>query len=123
MAGEQKRFGLIVDYIGITRNLGEALAAYRDEDVENAMQDLEVERDARCKGRTASVLEGPGGPVPHLSQPLFFPWTWPSPALSLSTVAPSQTGKRRRSERFPSPSPYRRPAGAAILPLNELLVH
>ncbi len=46
VAGEKKKFGLIVDYIGITRKLDEALAAYREEDVENAMQDLEVERDA-----------------------------------------------------------------------------
>lgn len=46
VSGTKKRFGLIVDYIGITRKLDEALAAYREEDVENAMRDLEVERDA-----------------------------------------------------------------------------
>jgi len=49
VSGPKKRFGLIVDYIGITRRLDEALAAYRDEDVENAMKDLEVERDALRK--------------------------------------------------------------------------
>jgi type I restriction enzyme R subunit len=46
VSGEKKRFGLIVDYIGVTRRLDEALEAYRDEDVENVMRDLEVERDA-----------------------------------------------------------------------------
>jgi len=46
VAGEKKRFGLIVDYIGVTRKLDEALAAYRTEDVENALRDLEEERDA-----------------------------------------------------------------------------
>lgn len=46
VAGPKKRFGLIVDYIGITRKLDEALSAYREEDVENAMRDLDVERDA-----------------------------------------------------------------------------
>lgn len=49
VAGEKKKFGLIVDYIGITRKLDDALAAYREEDVENAMRDLEVERDALRK--------------------------------------------------------------------------
>jgi type I restriction enzyme R subunit len=49
VSGPKKRYGLIVDYIGITRKLDEALAAYRDEDVENAMKDLEVERDALRK--------------------------------------------------------------------------
>lgn len=49
VSGPKKRFGLIVDYIGITRELDEALAAYREEDVENAMKDLEVERDALRK--------------------------------------------------------------------------
>ncbi|MEX2374397.1 MAG: type I restriction endonuclease subunit R [Dehalococcoidia bacterium] len=46
VSGAKKQFGLIVDYIGVTRKLDEALAAYREEDVENAMRDLEVERDA-----------------------------------------------------------------------------
>ncbi|MDZ7778958.1 MAG: type I restriction endonuclease subunit R [Gemmatimonadota bacterium] len=46
VADDKKRFGLIVDYIGITRKLDEALDAYREEDVEHAMRDLEVERDA-----------------------------------------------------------------------------
>ncbi len=46
VSGEKKRFGLIVDYIGVTRKLDEALAAYRTQDVENALRDLEEERDA-----------------------------------------------------------------------------
>jgi type I restriction enzyme R subunit len=46
VSGEKKTFGLIVDYIGVTKKLDEALEAYREEDVENAMRDLEVERDA-----------------------------------------------------------------------------
>lgn len=49
VSGPRKKFGLIVDYIGITRKLDDALAAYRDEDVGNAMQDVEVERDALRK--------------------------------------------------------------------------
>jgi type I restriction enzyme R subunit len=49
VSGPKKKFGLIVDYIGVTRKLDEALAAYREEDVENAMKDLEVERDALRK--------------------------------------------------------------------------
>ena len=49
VSGPKKKFGLIVDYIGITRKLDEALGAYREEDVENAMKDLEVERDALRK--------------------------------------------------------------------------
>lgn len=46
VAGPKKRYGLIVDYIGITRRLDDALAAYREEDVAGAMMDLEVEREA-----------------------------------------------------------------------------
>lgn len=45
VCGPKKRFGLIVDYIGVTRKLDEALSAYRTEDVVNALRDLDEERD------------------------------------------------------------------------------
>lgn len=38
--GHGKRFGFVVDYYGVARNLKEALAAYADEDVEGAMTSL-----------------------------------------------------------------------------------
>lgn len=41
---DKKPFGLIVDYIGITKKLGEALDTYRTEDIGNALKDIEVER-------------------------------------------------------------------------------
>jgi type I restriction enzyme, R subunit len=87
VSGEKKRFGLIVDYIGVTRKLDEALAAYRSEDVENALRDLEEERDALraahrelfrswgpspvTRGRWPGVRRPPGaarfrGPLVHL---------------------------------------------------------
>jgi len=44
VGGEKKRFGLIVDYIGVTKNLDEALDSYRTSDVQNALVDLEEER-------------------------------------------------------------------------------
>ena len=60
VSGEKKRFGLIVDYIGVTRKLDEALAAYRSEDVENALRDLEEERDAlRAAHRELFRFVGP----------------------------------------------------------------
>ena len=37
----KKRNGLIVDYIGVSRKLDEALASYRDDDVKNAMRPLD----------------------------------------------------------------------------------
>ncbi|KSV76434.1 restriction endonuclease subunit R [Sinorhizobium sp. GW3] len=37
----KKRNGLIVDYIGVSANLEEALATYRADDVKNAMRDLD----------------------------------------------------------------------------------
>ncbi len=43
--GKNKQFGLIVDYIGITKKLDEALASYRSEDVEHALQDIDTLRD------------------------------------------------------------------------------
>lgn len=42
--GKNKQFGLIVDYIGITKKLDEALETYRSEDVGNALKDIDVER-------------------------------------------------------------------------------
>jgi type I restriction enzyme, R subunit len=42
--GKNKQFGLIVDYIGITKKLDDALASYRSEDVAHAMKDIETER-------------------------------------------------------------------------------
>ncbi len=37
----KKKQGLIVDYIGVSKNLDEALESYRAEDVQNAMRDLD----------------------------------------------------------------------------------
>lgn len=42
----QKRNGLIVDYIGVSKKLDEALSSYRSEDVHNAMTDVEALRSA-----------------------------------------------------------------------------
>jgi type I restriction enzyme R subunit len=42
--GKNKQFGLIVDYIGITKKLDEALVTYRSEDVQHALQDLDTQR-------------------------------------------------------------------------------
>ncbi|MDE3037106.1 MAG: HsdR family type I site-specific deoxyribonuclease [Pseudomonadota bacterium] len=42
--GKNKQFGLIVDYIGITKKLDEALETYRSEDVAHALQDLDMQR-------------------------------------------------------------------------------
>ncbi len=39
--GTTKDHGLIVDYIGVSKKLGEALAAYNDEDVQSAMRDAD----------------------------------------------------------------------------------
>ncbi|MCD6397833.1 MAG: type I restriction endonuclease subunit R [Spirochaetaceae bacterium] len=48
--GSSKRNGLIVDYIGVTRNLYQALSSYRKEDVSNAMHDLdELRSELRSK--------------------------------------------------------------------------
>lgn len=41
--GKNKQFGLIVDYIGITKRLDEALETYRSEDVAHALQDLDMQ--------------------------------------------------------------------------------
>ncbi|MCP4691378.1 MAG: restriction endonuclease subunit R, partial [Desulfobacterales bacterium] len=39
--GPGKQHGLVVDYVGVTAKLSEALASYRSEDVRNAMNNLE----------------------------------------------------------------------------------
>lgn len=41
----EKPNGRIVDYIGVTRHLDEALASYRSEDVEHAMRDIAILRN------------------------------------------------------------------------------
>lgn len=41
----EKPAGRIVDYIGVTAHLDEALASYRSEDVENAMRDIAILRN------------------------------------------------------------------------------
>lgn len=41
VADAKKKNGLIVDYIGVSHNLEDALASYREEDVKNAMRDLD----------------------------------------------------------------------------------
>lgn len=46
----KKRNGLIVDYIGVSAHLEQALASYRADDVKNAMRDLD---DLRSQLRTA----------------------------------------------------------------------
>tara|TARA_R110000868_G_scaffold1158_8_gene8930 strand:- start:18415 stop:21462 length:3048 start_codon:yes stop_codon:yes gene_type:complete len=42
----EKPHGRIVDYIGVTQNLDDALASYRAEDVQNALRDIETLRRA-----------------------------------------------------------------------------
>ncbi len=46
VADDKKRNGLIVDYIGVSKNLEKALSAYRTEDVANAMTDIDNQRSA-----------------------------------------------------------------------------
>lgn len=50
VADDKKQNGLIVDYIGVSNNLDDALSSYREDDVENAMRDLD---DLRSQLRTA----------------------------------------------------------------------
>ena len=55
--GAHKDHGLIVDYIGVSKKLDDALAAYRREDVASAMQDVEALHDAlRVAHRTVTGL-------------------------------------------------------------------
>jgi len=56
VAGAQKQFGLIVDYIGVTRKLAEALATYRAADIKNALLDLDVQRQ-ELKAAHAEVMK------------------------------------------------------------------
>ena len=60
VAGPLKQYGLIVDYIGVTKHLDEALATYREADVENAMRDLEE--------LTAALKEAHAEVVPYLKK-------------------------------------------------------
>lgn len=53
---EGKKYGLIVDYIGVTRSLGEALASYREADVINALRDL-VELEGELRAAHRAVME------------------------------------------------------------------
>ena len=52
---EKKQNGLIVDYIGVSRKLSEALASYRQEDVENAMRDVDALR-SQLRAAHAEVM-------------------------------------------------------------------
>ncbi len=54
--GSHKEFGLIIDYIGVTEHLTEALSTYRQADVKNAMKDLEEER-AKLKDAHTEVMK------------------------------------------------------------------
>ncbi len=55
--GTSKEHGLIVDYIGVSKKLDEALAAYRREDVASAMQDQDVLADQlRATHRSVMAL-------------------------------------------------------------------
>ena len=56
VAGPKKQYGLIVDYIGVTKKLDEALASYREADVQNAMVDLDVLRQ-ELKAAHRDVIE------------------------------------------------------------------
>lgn len=59
-----KKHGLIVDYIGVSKHLDKALASYRAEDVEHAMQDLDQLR-AELKDAHTEVLVLTGGMARH----------------------------------------------------------
>ena len=103
VAGPKKRFGLIVDYIGVTRKLDEALAAYREEDVENAMQDLEVERDALRKAHREVFRDGAGADRRH-ERRLRRPGGGPRDGGRLVHL-PSQGGRVHPGLREPEPRP------------------
>lgn len=53
VADAKKKNGLIVDYIGVSQKLDEALASYRSEDVQNAMLDLDGLRAELTAGHRA----------------------------------------------------------------------
>jgi len=52
---DKKQCGLIVDYIGVTKHLNEALASYRKEDIQGALHTLD-ERKAMLKGAHREVM-------------------------------------------------------------------
>lgn len=55
VANAQKKNGLIVDYIGVSSHLEEALSSYRADDVKNAMRDLDDLR-SQLRAAHAAVL-------------------------------------------------------------------
>ncbi|WP_256359954.1 type I restriction endonuclease subunit R [Thalassospira sp. TSL5-1] len=56
VADANKEYGLIVDYIGVSQNLDNALSSYRADDVQNAMQDLDNLR-SQLHAAHATVLK------------------------------------------------------------------
>lgn len=56
VADARKRSGLIVDYIGVSAHLDEALASYRADDVRNAMRNLDDLRN-QLRATHAAVLQ------------------------------------------------------------------
>jgi len=52
---EQKRNGLIVDYIGVSKKLDDALSSYRQEDVKNALRDVDGLR-SQLRAAHAAVM-------------------------------------------------------------------
>jgi len=52
---EKKQNGLIVDYIGVSKKLNEALSSYRHDDVKNAMRDMDALR-SQLKAAHAEVM-------------------------------------------------------------------
>ncbi len=57
---EKKQNGLIVDYIGVSRKLDEALSSYRQEDVKNAMRDVDALRSqlAAAHAEVMALMKG-----------------------------------------------------------------
>lgn len=56
VADSNKKNGLIVDYIGVSQNLDQALSSYRSDDVQNAMVDLDNLR-SQLKAAHAAVMK------------------------------------------------------------------
>lgn len=54
--GDKKQFGLIVDYIGITKHLNKALSTYRKEDIQGALHSLD-ERKTMLKVAHREVMQ------------------------------------------------------------------
>lgn len=64
----EKRNGLIVDYIGVSKNLDKALESYREEDVKNAMRPLDDLLSALRAAHATAIAEvngfkGKGGSI------------------------------------------------------------